>query len=57
MILPFVEPGGYFIAYKSGEIDEELEALKKQSVYLVVKLSMFINLVCPVQILDVHLYL
>ena len=28
-VLPFVEPGGYFIAYKSGEIDEELEASKK----------------------------
>lgn len=27
--LPFVKVGGYFVAYKSGEIDEELEKSKK----------------------------
>ena len=27
--LPFVKIGGYFVAYKSGEIDEELEKSKK----------------------------
>ncbi len=27
--LPFVKPGGYFIAYKSGNINEELENAKK----------------------------
>ena len=28
-VLPFVKSGGYFVAYKSGEIDEELESAKK----------------------------
>ncbi len=28
-VLPFVKTGGYFIAYKSGEIDEELQGAKK----------------------------
>ena len=27
--LPFVKPGGYFISYKSGDIEEELAAAKK----------------------------
>ncbi len=28
-VLPFVKVGGYFVAYKSGDIDEELESAKK----------------------------
>ena len=30
--LPYVKPGGYFVAMKGYEIEEELEQAKKQSV-------------------------
>lgn len=55
--LPFVKVGGYFVAYKSGEIDEELEKSKKAILILEGRLRKLTNSNCLKRILRGHLYI